>query len=51
MGIGVAQLVTFRLLPDATWSEAAAWVAAGPLANMAAQYVKRHDIAKIKRLK
>lgn len=51
LAIGVAQLLTFKLLPTAGWSEMLAWVAAGPFANMFAQWVKRHDIAKIKRLR
>lgn len=51
VGIGIAQIATFRMLPDASWSEAAAWIAAGPAANMAASWLKRHDIDKIRRLR
>lgn len=51
VGIGFAQILTFKLLPEANWSEMIAWVAAGPAANVAAQWLKRHDIAKIKRLR
>ncbi len=51
LGIGVAQIATFKLLPDAGWSEMVAWIAAGPVANLAAQWIKRHDIAKIRRLR
>lgn len=50
IGIGAAQLVSWKLLPGASWSEAVAWIAAGPAANIAAQWIKRHDIAKIRRL-
>lgn len=50
VGIGIAQILTFKLLPSADWSEMVAWVAAGPAANVAAQWIKRHDIAKIRRL-
>lgn len=48
--IGIAQIATFKLLPDASWTQAAAWVAAGPLANVVAQWIKRKDIEKIRRL-
>jgi hypothetical protein len=48
--IGVAQVATFKLLPTADASELVAWIAAGPFANMFAQWVKRHDISKIRRL-
>lgn len=51
LAIGAAQLLTFKLLPTASTSEMCAWVLAGPFANMFAQWVKRHDIAKIKRLR
>jgi hypothetical protein len=51
LGIGVAQIATFQLLPGAGWSEMLAWIAAGPVANLAAQWIKRHDIAKIRRLR
>ena len=50
VGIGVAQIATFRLLPTASTSEMIAWIAAGPVANLAAQWIKRHDIEKIRRL-
>mgnify|MGYP001331388515 CR=1 FL=1 len=50
VGIGIAQIATFKLLPSADVSEMIAWVAAGPAANVAAQWIKRHDIAKIQRL-
>lgn len=49
-GIGLAQVFMFRLLPDASWTEIAAWVAGGPVGNAIAQYIKRHDIAKVKKL-
>lgn len=51
IGIGIAQIATFKLLPSADVSEMIAWVAAGPCANVAAQWIKRHDIAKIRRLR
>lgn len=50
VGIGIAQIASFRLLPEASMSEMVAWVAAGPAANLAAQWIKRHDIDKIRRL-
>lgn len=50
LGIGIAQVLTFKLLPDATPTEMIAWIVAGPFANMFAQWVKRHDIDKIRRL-
>lgn len=50
VGIGVCQIATFKLLPGAGWSEMMAWIAAGPVANITAQWVKRHDIAKIRAL-
>ena len=46
----INHLSRFRLLPEATLSEMVAWVAAGPAANLAAQWIKRHDIDKIRRL-
>ena len=50
VGIGVCQIATFKLLPGAGLSEAAALIAAGPLANLTAQWLMRHDIAKIRAL-
>lgn len=51
IGIGIAQIATFKLLPEANATEMLAWVAAGPVANVAAQWIKRHDIAHIKALR
>lgn len=50
VGIGIAQLYVFKLLPDANFTEICAWLAGGPVGNLIAQYIKRHDIAKIKKL-
>lgn len=50
IGIGITQIATFKLLPDANATEMLAWLAAGPAANVAAQWIKRHDIAKIRAL-
>lgn len=51
VGIGLAQIATFKLLPSASLTEMAAWVAAGPVANFIAQWIKRGDIDKIRRLR
>lgn len=51
IGIGIAQIATFKLLPDANLTEMIAWVSAGPIANIAAQWIKRHDIARIRALR
>lgn len=51
VGIGVCQIATFKLLPGAGISEAAAWIAAGPAANVTAQWLMRHDIARIRALR
>jgi hypothetical protein len=50
VGIGMTQIVSFKLLPGADGWEVAAFIAAGPVANTAAQWLKRHDISKIKAL-
>ena len=50
IGIGVAQLFAYKILPDAGVVEMAAFVLAGPSANLAAQWVKRSDIARIRAL-
>lgn len=50
-GIGVAQIATFKLLPGASPTEMVAWVAAGPVANVVAQWIKRSDINRIRRLR
>jgi len=47
VGIGITQIATFRLLPGADIWETSAWLAAGPIANYAAQWLKRKDISRI----
>lgn len=51
VGIGVAQIATFKLLPGADVTQAAAWIAAGPAANVTAQWLMRHDIARVRALR
>lgn len=51
IGIGIAQIISFKLLPDADVSEVIAWVTAGPLANSAATWLKRHDVSRIEQLR
>lgn len=48
--IGLTQIVMWKLMPNASWSEIAAFVIAGPAGNVLAQWVKRKDIDKIRRL-
>jgi len=50
IGIGITQLAAYRLLPGADGWEIFAFIAAGPLANTAAQWLKRHDISKVRGL-
>lgn len=51
IGIGLAQIATFKLLPGANVSEAIAWIAAGPSANLTAQWIMRRDIARVRSLR
>jgi hypothetical protein len=51
IGIGLTQIATFKLLPGASMTEMAAWIAAGPVANLLAQWIKRGDIDKIRNLR
>jgi hypothetical protein len=51
LGIGVAQIATFKLLPTADTVSVVAWLAAGPLANVLAQWIKRKDIRYIEQLR
>lgn len=50
IGIGISQLALYKLLPGASTPEIVAWIAGGPVGNMIAQYLKRHDIDRIRRL-
>lgn len=50
-GIGGAQLLLYRLMPDASVTEIAAYLLGGPIGNVAAQWLRRHDIARIKALR
>ena len=54
LGIGISQLVLWRYMPNAaaaaSYTEMAAFLAGGPLGNLAAQWLKRHDIARIRKL-
>jgi hypothetical protein len=47
IGIGLAQLAAYRLLPDASIGELTAFVMAGPAGNIVAQWIKRKDISRI----
>lgn len=48
--IGLSQVMVYKIMPEANATEIAAFVAGGPLGNLAAQWIKRHDIAKIRKL-
>lgn len=50
IGIGVAQVALYKIVPSASFPEIVAFIAGGPLANVTAQWVKRSDISIIKRL-
>ena len=48
--IGTAQLVMWRIMPNPTGLEIAAFLVAGPVGNILAQWVNRKDIARIRKL-
>lgn len=49
--IGASQLLLYRLMPDANTTEIVAYLCGGPFGNIAAQWLRRHDIARIKALR
>ena len=49
-GIGAAQLLLYRIMPDASGTEIAAYLCGGTLGNVAAQWLRRSDIARIRAL-
>jgi hypothetical protein len=51
IAIGITQLAAFRLMPNADALEMVAFVAGGPFGNVLAQWIKRHDIARIRALR
>lgn len=50
-GIGASQLLLYRLMPDANTTEIAAYLCGGPFGNVVAQWLRRHDIARIRALR
>ncbi len=48
--IGASQLVMWRIMPNPSGIEIAAFLVAGPVGNMIAQHINRFDIARIRRL-
>jgi len=50
-GIGASQLALWKLMPDASATEVAAFLCGGPFGNLAAQWIKRHDIALVRGLR
>lgn len=49
--IGASQLLLYRLMPDANTTEIAAYLCGGPFGNVAAQWLRRADIARIRALR
>ena len=49
--IGGSQLLLYRLMPDANGTEIVAYLCGGPFGNVAAQWLRRHDIARIRALR
>lgn len=50
LAIGTCQLVMWRIMPDPSWVEVAAFLLAGPVGNIIAQHINRRDIARIRKL-
>lgn len=50
IAIGLSQVYLYKLMANASASEVVAFVAGGPAGNLIAQWIKRHDVAKIKEL-
>ena len=48
--IGTAQLVMWRIMPNPSMLEIGAFLVAGPVGNIIAQWVNRKDIARIRKL-
>lgn len=48
--IGTCQLVMWKIMPDPSVAEIAAFLLAGPVGNVIAQYINRRDIARIRKL-
>lgn len=48
--IGTCQLVMWKIMPDPSWLEIAAFLLAGPVGNVIAQHINRRDIARIRKL-
>lgn len=40
-GISLSQLILYKLVPDATWTQVAAYMSGGPLGIVASMYVHR----------
>jgi hypothetical protein len=51
LGIGVASIAQWKLMPGADGMQMAAFLLAGPVGNVLAQWIKRHDIARVKALR
>ena len=49
--IGVSQLTLYRLMPSADIFEVIAFLCGGPFGNVAAHWIRRHDIARIRALR
>lgn len=47
--IGTSQMVLFKLAPDANWSEAACFLAGGPLGITASMYAHPHMVRILKK--
>lgn len=48
--IGSCQLVMWKIMPDPSFAEIAAFLLAGPVGNTVAQHINRRDIARIRKL-
>jgi hypothetical protein len=48
--IGTTQLVMWRIMPNPSGIEIAAFLCAGPTGNFIAQWINRHDVARIRKL-
>ena len=48
--IGTCQLVMWKIMPNPSGVEIAAFLLAGPVGNVVAQYINRRDIRRIRKL-
>lgn len=50
LAIGTCQLMMWKVMPNPSWVEVAAFLLAGPVGNVIAMHINRRDIARIRKL-